>query len=274
LYSACVLVHPQHQRTEGTAKLAFSHDGTATRLDRLYQEGAAKIRLPHSGCRHAEAVLINTAGGMTGGDRLIWRIDAAAGVEAVVTTQACDKIYRSLDGPPATVETRISLGAGARLDWLPQETILFDRSALKCSLEVALAADAVFLAVEAAVFGREAMGETVERAAFHDRWRIHRQGRLIFADDLRFEGPVSALLARSAVGGRARALATILLVAPHAERRLEPLHAAMPGFAASAFDGKLLARFVARDAYNLRQRLVPALELLSAGQRLPKAWAL
>ena len=264
----------KYQRAEGTARLAVSYDGTITRLDRLYQEGAAKIRLPQTGCSHVEAILINTAGGMTGGDQLNWQIDAAAGAEAVVTTQACEKIYRSLDGPPATVETRISLGAGARLDWLPQETILFDRSALRRSLDVTLAADSAFLAVEAMVFGREAMGESIGQAAFHDRWRIHRQGRLIFADDLRFESPVSALLARSAVGGRARALATILLVAPHAERRLEPLHAAMPGFAASAFDGKLLARLIAGDAYRLRQRLVPALEFLRDGKPLPKAWAL
>jgi urease accessory protein len=263
----------RHQRADGIGRIAFSRTEGATVLDQLYQEGAAKIRLPQAAGR-VEAILINTAGGLTGGDRLSWRIDAGPGARAAVTTQACEKVYRSIDGRPAVIETRISVGDKGRLDWLPQETILFDRSALSRTLDVRLAADSTFLAVEAVVFGRQAMGEDVRRAFFHDRWRIARAGRLIFADDLRFDGAVSALLARPAIAAGARACATILLVAPDAERYLEPLRGQEAGVAASAFDGKLLARLIAGDAYSLRKSLVPALELLSGGQGLPKAWAL
>jgi urease accessory protein len=263
----------RHQRTDGSARVAFRRSRAATTLEHLYQEGAPKIRLPRT-TKRAEAILINTAGGLTGGDRLAWRIDAHIGTEALITTQTCEKIYRSLDGQPAVVETHISVGPGARLDWLPQETILFNRSALRRSLDAELATDASLLAVEAVIFGRHAMGENVSQAWFHDRWRIRRAGRLVFADDLRFEGPVSSLLTRPAVAGGGRACATILYVATDTEPCADRLRKAVPDIAASAFDGKLLARVIAGDAYRLRQVLVPALELLSIGRELPKAWAL
>jgi urease accessory protein len=263
----------RYQRADGNARIAFSRAGNLTVLNRLYQDGAAKIRLPETAGR-AEAILINTAGGLTGGDRLAWEISLEAGARAAVTTQACEKIYRSLDGLPALVETRITIEAGACLDWLPQETIVFDHSALKRSLAVTLEADSTFLGVESIVFGRHAMGENVSQAMFHDRWRIRRAGRLVFADDLRFDGRVSALIAHAAVCARGRALATVLLVSPDAERHLERLRSHSPALAATAFDGKLLARLVAGDAYGLRQELVPALQFLSGGCRLPKAWAL
>jgi urease accessory protein len=263
----------RHQRADGTARIAFRGQGGITVLEHLYEEGAAKIRLPRTSPR-AEAILINTAGGLTGGDRLAWRVDAYRGARAVVTTQACEKIYRSLEGEPASVETMISVGSGAQLHWLPQEAILFDRGALRRSLDVELAPDASFLGVESIVFGRQAMGEKVTYASFHDRLRIRRDGRLVYADNLHLNGPVSSLLARPAIAGGGGACAIIVHVAPGAERRIEPLRESVSGIAASAFDGKLLARLIAGDVYGLRQKLVPALELLSSGQGLPKAWAL
>lgn len=82
-----------------------------TRIAELYQEGAAKIRLPAVPDDPLEAILINTAGGLTGGDRIAWSIDVGAGASAMVTTQACEKVYRAGSGraevdvssPPAPV---------------------------------------------------------------------------------------------------------------------------------------------------------------------------
>ena len=69
--------------------------GGRTRIGRLYQEGAAKIRMPRTSADPLEAVLINTAGGLTGGDRLDWAVDVGDGASATVTTQACEKVYRA-----------------------------------------------------------------------------------------------------------------------------------------------------------------------------------
>jgi urease accessory protein len=265
---------PKMQRAAGAARIAFRRAGKATRLERLYQDGAAKIRLPLHAAGPAEAILINTAGGLTGGDALDFGIALRTGARAVVTTQACERIYRSAGGE-ARIATRADIGPGARLDWLPQETILFDGGRLKRSLDVDIGAGGELLVLEALIFGRAAMGETIRSGAFHDRWRIRREGRLAFADDLRIEGDIAGQLARPGILGGHGALATLLYVGPDGESLLDPLRDVVgEAGGASAWDGKLLARLTAPDGFALRCVLAPALTILMAGRPLPKAWVL
>ena len=197
------------------------------------------------------------------------------GTRAVVTTQACEKIYRAASGE-AEIATQLTLGEGARLDWLPQETILFDGARLSRRLDADLAEGASLLVVEATIFGRAARGETVRSGLFRDRWRIRRDGKLLFADDLRFDWADAGLLDRPAVLAGAGAMATILLVADEPERRLEPLRRIIGASGGvSAWNGKLLARLVTEDGASLRRGLLPALvELLDDGAALPKLWHL
>lgn len=262
---------PPLQRACGAARIAVVSDGGRTRLARLYQDGCGKIRLPRAA--GSEAVLINTAGGLTGGDRLDWQVDVGARAHLTVTSQACEKVYRALSGQ---AETRASLSVDedARLDWLPQETILFDGGAFARTLEVDLAAGARLLAMEAIVLGRTAMVETVRRGALSDRWRIRRQGRLVFADDLRLGGPVAETAARPPVLAGGCAFASLLLVAEDAGRFVQPLRAAIgPMGGASAYAGKLFCRIVARDGFALRRALIPALDVLRDGAPLPRVWS-
>lgn len=262
------------QRARGAVRVSFKTVAGRTVLARLFQEGAAKIRLPRVPGEGAEAVLINTAGGLTGGDALDFEVEAGASATVTATTQACEKVYRSAGGV-ARVDVRLKAGAGARLDWLPQETILFDRSALARGLAVDLADDAVFLAVEPVLYGRQAMGEQVTRGLFRDRWRIHRAGRLIFADDVRLEGPIADLLARPALGGGNRALASLIYCAPDAERLVDKVRGALGDRgAASVFDGKLVARLAAPDGMALRGALIATLGLLRGPSSLPKVWTI
>ena len=171
-----------------------------------------------------EAVLINTSGGLTGGDVVDWSFGAGEGTRLTLTTQACEKIYKA-SADTATVSTAITVAAGARVDWLPQETILFDRASLTRSLDVELAEDAEFLAVEAVLFGRKAMGEAMTAGLFRDRWRIRRQGRLIHGEEARFEGDVADRTARQAVLAGAGAFATLLYCGPQAEALLPQMRA-------------------------------------------------
>jgi urease accessory protein len=257
---------PAFVRADGGIRLVI---GTAGPLV-VAERGGYRVRFVRSG----EGVLINTGGGMTGGDRM--RIDVAveAGASAVLTTQAAEKIYRS-DGPDTEIAAAIDLARGARLAWLPQEQILFDRSRLRRSLDVAMAGDAALTLVESVVFGRLAMGETVVSGLFRDRWRIRRDGRLVFAEDVRLDGPIAAILARKATGGGARAAATVLHVAPDAERRIEACRAMLAGSASecgvSAWDGMLVARFLSADPQALRTDLVRFLTSFR-GEALPRSW--
>jgi len=267
------------QRVDAEGRLAVASRGGQTRLLRLGQEGAAKIRLPRvpKGAP-LEAVLINTAGGLTGGDRLAWAVDLAADARAVVTTQACEKIYRSAGGL-AEVSSRLRLGPAARLAWLPQEAIVFDGARLARRLDVELAEGAEVLVLEAVVFGRAAMGEQVVTAEISDRWEVRRDGRLIHAEAFSIGPAVQATLERSAVAAGAGAVACLLLVADQAPQCLAAVRALIGASGgASAWTvgrtGKLLARVIARDSYGLRQRLVPLLELLNGEAALPKVWSI
>ncbi|WP_137931479.1 urease accessory protein UreD [Mesorhizobium comanense] len=266
------------QRAAGLAQLGCASADGRTRLRRLYQEGSAKIRRPAVSSGPLEAVLINTAGGLTGGDRLAWEVDVGAHASAAITTQACEKVYRAASDH-ADVRVRLTVGENGRIAWLPQETIVFDRAAFARTLEIDLAPGAEALVLEATVFGRLAMGERAAHGSFHDRWRVRRDGRLIHAEDFRIGPDIAAALGRPAVAGGAIAVATLLLVSPDAEALLHPVREIVGAQGGASFwsvttSGKLLARLHAGDGYQLRQRLVPLVGLLNGRAGLPKLWSL
>lgn len=269
---------PALERAHGAARLVFGRRGDMTILREAYQEAAFRVRKPRvEPGEDIETVLINTAGGITGGDRFELDIALEAGTRATVTTQAAEKVYRS-SGGVGTLTTAIRLDQGAHLAWLPQETILFDGSALERRLDVAVAPDATLIAAESIVFGRIARGERVETASLFDRWRIRRGGRLVFAEGLRLEGPVADALGARAAGAGAVASALLLVVAPDAEQRLEPVReciAAIGGegaeIGASAFEGMLAVRLLGGDAFALRTALAALIEHLRGP--LPRVWS-
>jgi urease accessory protein len=261
------------QRAKGTGRLATKSIDGRTRIDVFYQEGAGKIRIPESFDGRMEAVLINTSGGLTGGDRIGWSVGAGPGTDVTVTTQACERIYKS-SGGDARVEARLEVGAGARLHWLPQETILFDQGSLSRSLDADLAADAEFVALEAVLLGRMAMGERVMCGSLRDRWRIRQGGRLFHAEDLRLTGEIDRLTGRRSVLSGNRAFATLLYVGSRAEALLPRLQALLQDRLAgvSAWNGKMVLRMAASDGFSLRKILVPAISLLRNGDPPPKVW--
>jgi urease accessory protein len=261
------------QRTFGKSRISWKSSRGRTVLDRLEQDGAAKIRMPDPEPGDPPlAVLLNTAGGLTGGDRIETAVEVGAGCRATATSQACERIYRSL-GPEALVETRLTLGEGARLDWLPQETILFEGGRLSRRLEADLAPDATLLAVEAVIFGRAAMGERVATGFVHDRWRVRRGGKLAYADDLHMDWANAGLLANPATLAGAGAVATILFMADGAQSLIDRVRERIgEAGGASAWNGKLVARIAAPDGQGLRRVLIGALSAILSGISLPKLW--
>lgn len=262
------------QRAHGQASVSFHARDGRTRPS-VVPGGLRKTSLPRPlGNEAPQAILINTAGGLTGGDRFGTEVDLAENAQACVTTQACERVYRST-GADAVVTNRLRLSAGARLAWLPQETILFEGGRLSRKLDADLAGDAELVAVEAVLFGRQAMGETLHSGHLHDRWRIRRDGRLIFADDLRVEGDIAARLSPQPAMAGCRAMATVLFSGPAPERFLDQARSIIgPGGGASAWNGKFLARLVEETGLALRRRLEPLLTLLLGGRPLPKVWQL
>lgn len=272
---------PARQRSQGRVALRVGRQGgIGTRILDLSESGPLRLRLPRRPEGPCEAVLLNTAGGIACGDDFAVEAEIGAGADLVLTTTAAEKIYRS-DGPVTRIATRVGLGPGARLDFLPQETILFDRAALRRRFTADLAPDAGLLAFEMVVFGRAARAETLAGGAFEDCWRISRGGRLVYADTLRLDGPITARLRRAAIGGGARAMATLIDVSPEAEGRIEAMRAHLDAAGAgagpeveagaSAWNGHLVARFLGTDPDALRRVAVRVLTAYR-GAPMPRVW--
>ncbi len=263
------------QRAKGALRITARADASGvTRIGALRQEGALRAFFPRQS-QLLQALLINTAGGATGGDRFEIDAHAEPGAHLRLTTQAAERAYRALPGEQARIRNRLSVAEGARLDWLPQETILYETCDLDRTLRVDLAADARALIVEPVIFGRAAMGEQLRSARFRDRIEIRRDGRPIYLDAMRFKGDVTAHLAHPAVADGAAAMACVLLADPCAETHLGPLRAMLPDTAgASLLQPDFLAiRLLAADGHDLRRSLLPVLDRLTGGT-LPSSWRL
>jgi urease accessory protein len=265
-------------RAKGGVRIAFDAEtARGTVLRDLHEWGGFRAKLPRT--EHlTEAVLINTGGGLLGGDNVQFRVDVAANASAQIVTQSAERIYKSL-GPDCEIEIHLTLGAAAKLHWLPQETILFDRARLARTISADIAADATLLMVEATVIGRAASAETVTSAALLDRWRIRRGGTLVYADTVRLAGDLQAHLSRAAIANGATALATVLYIAPDAEDRRDTVRCALDApqgriesrLGISAWNGMLLARLLAPSADALKADIAVLVRCLSR-QPLPRVW--
>lgn len=244
-----------------------------TVLDKLHQQGSTKLLFPRSYAPAMNAVMLNTGGGITGGDRFHLSADVGAGCHLVLTTQAAERAYKAQPGEVGRVETALTVATGARLDWLPQETLLFDGSSLNRRLKIEMAPDARALTVEPVVFGRTAMGEVLHDLAFCDRVDIIRDGKTEFADRTRLNGDAVAHLAGRATGGECAAMASVVYASADAATFLDRAREMMPetGGVSLIRDGILFARLLASDGFVLRQRLLPLIDLLSTSP-LPRNW--
>ncbi|MEO1155014.1 MAG: urease accessory protein UreD [Pseudomonadota bacterium] len=264
---------PSMQRTRGDAGVSLGVRDGQTVLRGLRQAGSAKAFLPRVDSPEPEVVFLNTAGGLTGGDKLSYSVSVSEGACATAATQTAERAYRAADDV-AQMNVTLDVAAGAELHWLPQETILFDGSALKRETTVDLAADARFLMVETVVLGRAAMGEDVTKLNFTDRRIVRRAGVPVMVEPLRFDDATLNRNGPAALSG-ARAFTTIALFADDAEDALGPVRAVLQGaeipVAASAWDNKLVVRAMAPDAYPLRGLVARILTTLR-GAPVPRVW--
>jgi urease accessory protein len=259
-------------RATGGVTLATGLAENRTHCTRVHEHGSLRVRFPKSAGDLLEAVLINSAGGMAGGDTFAVKFGLGTGTSLLAGTAAAEKIYRST-GSDASITLSIDAAAGSRCLWLPQETILFDRAKLSRRIDVNLADNASLIMVEAVVFGRSAMGESVQEGRLIDRWRVRRGQRLVFAETVRLDGAIGSKLARPAVAAGGVAVASVLVV-PGGEDTVAAVRALSGQFdgelGISCWNGITLARLCARDGATLRHDLTGLLAALSVP--LPRLW--
>ena len=270
------------QRADGSGQIVVSGSEKGTSIMDVFQRSPIRIMFPRTGgSAMEEAVLINTAGGIAGGDRLEYSVTALANASMAVTSQAAEKVYRALD-EPARVKTKLKASEAAKLAWLPQETIVFNWARLSRETEVELSSGAELLALEWLVLGRAAHGEEVVGGHITDSWRVKKDGRLIWADSFRVTDEMFQHLHRKALLSNFKAVGTLIYFGPYLDRRMEFLRETAPSLGcyrgATSVGGLIIVRFAANVSSDLKLVLRRFLQQFSgelgAGPfRVPKMWS-
>ena len=267
---------PTLQRARGLLNISTQKAyQTNTRLKNLRQEGSYRASFPRHSKGNIETVIINTAGGVTSGDKFTTTITAHESSQISITTQAAERIYRARDTLVGEIQTSLCLQKNAQLYWLPQETILFDGARLKRRLDVDLHSSAKFLMVEPLVFGREASGEKLLSGMLDDRVSISSNGQPIYIDRIKLKDNITDQLMRPALANNSYAVVSIVLAKPNAKLLLEPVRALLPQKAGASLlnDNILVVRMLAQDSHEMRTATFPILTLLTHNT-VPKNWRL
>jgi urease accessory protein len=269
------------QRADGSGRIVLSGSENGTRIEEVFERSPIRIMFPRTG--HfplQEAVLINTAGGIAGGDKLECSITALPDASFAVTTQAAEKVYRALR-EPACIATRLKARELSRLAWLPQETIVFNWARLHRTTEIELFSGAELLALEWLVLGRAARGEVMLGGHITDTWRVKKNDRLIWADSFRISDDTFPHLQRKALLSNCKAIATLIYFGPLLNTRLEFLRAITPSLrchcAVTLVGGLIVVRFATQESSDLKLALRSflqqfGLELGAGPFQVPKMW--
>ena len=279
----------------GVAEVSFRRRGNQTVLAHLFQQAPLRVLFPRSEEPAAPlAALVCTSGGLVGGDALGVRIRVERDASAVVMTQAAERIYRSTGGT-CRVHTTLAVQEGARLDYLPHETIVFQAARLHRTTVIELVLGCQVLACGMLVFGRTASGESFNRGSIRDAWEIRRDGRLLWADALLIDGLGDELgdvdlkkrIAPAACLGGAVAVATAIFAGEDAATQLALARALLEEHTcdddtvrsgATVVAGLIIVRWLGADAHRLRAAFGAFLadfrhRVGGRGPTLPRLWS-
>jgi urease accessory protein len=254
---------------ERTVLTTRVHEGPLVVQKSLYPEGDAV-------CQN---VIVHPPGGIVGGDTLAVNVDAGPCTHVQLTTPGAAKCYRS-GGAFARQRIRLHAARGAVLEWLPQETILFDASKIELELSIELVDDARFLGWDVVCLGRTAAGERFDRGALRQRLTLTRDGIPVFAERAVLNGGAPLLTSPVGLHGNP-VFGTFLAAAPVVTQAMlescrqvsliagEGAVTRLPGVVIARYRGASAA--AARHYFvELWQKLRPALDLPAAVP--PRIW--
>ncbi|MCA3611178.1 MAG: urease accessory protein UreD [Methylobacterium sp.] len=263
---------PASLRVEARLNLSVGLEAGRLRITDRHEAGAFRFRMPRRTPDAIEALMVNVAGGLAGGDWLSLAARAGEGASLVIGSAAAERIYRS-GGDTTRMSIALVVEPGARLAWVPAETVIHRGARLTREFSLSIAPDARLLAGEMVQLGRVASGERFTAGTWRDRWRVRIGDRLVLAEEFHLEGGQAQ--AAGNPGGLAghAFLCTLLLAMPDAGERLPALRAAFtrePGVHAGAtsHSGLVFARALSSDDVALRRAFLAALRV-AAGADLP-----
>jgi urease accessory protein len=270
------------QRAEGSCRILVGSSERVTRVMDVYQKSPIRVLFPRTDSPQVqEAVLVNTSGGVAGGDRLESSVTAMDNASITVTTQAAERVYCAIN-ESAHITTILRACDAAKLAWLPQETIVFNRARVCRRTLIEVSSGSELLALEWLVLGRAAHGEKITAGNIMDSWRVKKDGRIVWADGFRATDDVFPHLSRRALLSDCTAVATLLYFGPDLEERLQFVRDLGSSLecqcAATLVGGLMVVRVAARVSCDLRDALRNLLqqfgEQLAPGPfRVPKMWS-
>jgi urease accessory protein len=185
----------------GRLELTFDRPQQQTRLCHRYSEAPLKIQRPfYPEGDLCHGVMLHTAGGIVGGDRLSVHAQLLPQAQALITTAAAAKVYGST-GHLAQQTTTLTLEQGAYLEWLPQETILFDGAFYRQTVRVNLASQAIWLGWDITRLGRTARGEQFTTGLWRSQTEVWQGDRLLWVDPQGIYGGSEMLHSPHGLGG-------------------------------------------------------------------------
>jgi urease accessory protein len=265
---------PKGARAQGFISATFDEQNGQTFIRDVHESGGWRLRHPRG--ELCEAVIVNTSGGILGGDVVNLQMVFNENAHVVITSQAAEKIYKS-DRDRADMHIALKLHKKAYLAWLPQEMIFFNGASFNRRFDIDMHEDSQLTLIESNIYGRLAMGEILSQAYVRDRWRIRRNKKLIFAEDMFFEGDIVSQLNHPAIGAGARASALIIHIGAHLGQHVENVrhiltHMIYPlECGVSTWGEVLVARLLAHDPSHLRQASQNILRYLR-GHDMPRVW--
>lgn len=270
---------------EGEVRLGLKRAANGeTVLHDLYHAQPLRVLIPYRDRGDIfQAAIACVSGGLVGGDKFRVAVALDESCRATVIGQAAEKVYRSA-GAECLVETSLRAGRDAWLEYLPQETILFDQARLRRRTAVTLEDGARFVGGGILVFGRQRHGETLCTGFVHDAWTFHdATGRLIWKDALHMDGDLAALLGRRATFDGASAYGSLIYAGSDASALLARVREAAGSdtlrLGATTFRNLLIVRLVGRDPLELRDAFANiwrALRQAAAGLPavMPRLWSI
>lgn len=241
--------------------LGFEEDQVTTRLVKRNHFGPLLVQKPlyPEGREVCQAVIIHPPGGVVGGDQLKIAVKVGAAGKAQITTPGAAKWYKA-NGHISRQNVTLEIGSGGSLEWLPQETIFFDKVNVELEHDVALGKDASYIGCEILCFGRTASGESFNDGQIRQRIGIRREGKLIWHEQLRLSGGSPAmrnplLLAGSTVCATLIAVGqTVSTAVLEAARESAALITAGGGEAGiSQLKGLVVARYLGNSSQTARR---------------------
>jgi urease accessory protein len=255
-----LLAEPMVSSWKARLSLGFSYLENKTVLSERSHDGPLVVQKPlyPEGRGVCHAIIVHPPGGIAGGDELNLDVKAGEHTSALLTTPGATKWYRSAG---AWAKQSLSFGVRGLLEWLPQETIVFDGALAQASCDVDLAADAGLIGWDIVCLGRTGSGEKFRRGSYRSSIRIRREGKLLWVERARIDGGGRLLQSPAGLGG-SPVFGTLFVSFPLVEKTiLEDMRKQNPvegKGAITLLPGILLARYLG-DSSEAARRYFAAL---------------